>query len=130
MLRQYLGESSRAGGQGIGAARLGGDRGYGGGILKDPEWIRYRDLILESVKKNWFWHDKSSNLRAIVSFNISRDGRIYNVTLKETSGVSSFDQSCVKAVLSTYRLPPPPERFYQDFQLVEIIFIPSEMLGG
>lgn len=127
ILREYLGESSRAGGDGIGAARIGPDRGYGGGIIKDPEWIRYRDTILESVKRNWFWHDKSSNLQAIVTFNIAPDGKILNPRLKRSSGDAAFDQSCLKAVISTDRLPPPPQRFYMDFETVDVSFIPREM---
>lgn len=129
ILREYLGESSRAGGEGIGAARIGPDRGYGGGIIKDPEWIRYRDTILESIKRNWFWHDKSSNLQAIVVFNIAPDGKIINPRLKRSSGVLAFDQSCLKAVVATDRLPPPPRQFYADFETVEVAFIPREMLN-
>ncbi len=130
ILKEYLGESTRAGGEGIGAGRIGPEKGYGGGILKDPEWIKYRDTIIETIKKNWFWQDRSANLKAVVSFNISPDGRILNVKLVESSGVPAFDQSCVKAVMGTPFLPPPPMRFYQDFQKVEIIFIPQGLYGS
>ncbi|MCS6962021.1 MAG: TonB C-terminal domain-containing protein [Deltaproteobacteria bacterium] len=129
ILREYLGESSRAGGEGIGAGRIGPEKGLGGGILKDPEWLRYRDLIIETIKSNWFWHDRTSKLQAVVAFNLMPDGKIHNIQLKASSGVTAFDSSCLQAVIKTDRLPPPPPRFYEDFRTVEILFVPREMLN-
>jgi hypothetical protein len=54
-MQRYLGESTDAGGQGFGAARIGGS-GMGGGVVKPPEFFQYRALLIREVKSGWQWY--------------------------------------------------------------------------
>jgi colicin import membrane protein len=124
-MQRYLGESSDAGAQGFGAARLGGN-GMGGGEIRPPEFFMYRDLIKKTVKRNWSWFDTSTSLRANVTFYISPEGEISEVSIAKSSGNSLFDDSLERALLKSSPLPPPPDNVYQWFKYIRMEFDPQE----
>ena len=130
ILKRYLGESTDAGGEGIGAGKISSEKGLGGGVLKDPIWLKYRNTVLETLRNNWIWQDKQSNLQAVVSFRVAPDGKISQVVLETSSGNSAFDNSCLNAVAKSNPLPPPPPQYYRDFEFLRITFAPKLFLSG
>jgi colicin import membrane protein len=126
-LQRYMGESVDAGGEGFGAARVGGE-GMGGGVLRSPEWIRYRDALRAHVRSRWAWNDPRANLSAVVSFEISPEGRISNIQLFKSSGNREYDMSCLRAIERSDPVPVPPPSVYQDFKASRITFLPKDLL--
>lgn len=124
-MQRYQGESTDAGGQGFGAGRIGG-QGMGGGEQRPPEFFTYRDLIKRTVKRNWNWFDTATSLRATITFSISQNGELTDVSIVKSSGNSLFDNSVIRAVLKSSPLEPPPENVYQYFKVVRTEFDPQD----
>jgi TonB family protein len=68
----------------------------------DPNWDRFS--IDASVRS-------SNTLHCAVSFTISRDGSVKNVRISESSGNLSWDNSGIRAVLSSNPLPALPSDY-------------------
>lgn len=125
-LQRYLGESSDAGGNGFGAARMGGS-GMGGGVVRPPEFFMYEKIIRGRIKEAWRWYDSNSSLITVISFDIDPDGTIKNVRLVKSSGDSNYDESVTRAAIKASPLPPPPKSVYEQyFKSVRITFDPRE----
>lgn len=110
--RKYTGESANAGGEGFGAARVGG-RGMGGGVLISREVMEYLRTLEGRVKQGWRWFDPKAALRASVVFQISPTGEISEVVVSQSSGNSAFDDSVVRAIRKANPLPVPPPAAYE-----------------
>lgn len=119
--KKYEGESVNAGGEGFGAARLGG-QGGGGGTLAPYAKVAYQNQLQEHVKAGWRWMSRASRLRTLVRVKISPNGDIADVRVEESSGNSSFDDSVVRAVRKASPVPVPPKEFYNDFADVRFWF--------
>src|SRR5262249_44384278 len=104
-MQRYLGSSTDAGGQGFGAARLGG-KGTGGGVVRPPEFFRYREILVHYIKGGWKWPDRTQPLIAQAEFFIDPDGTIRHVTIALSSGNERFDDSVIRAVEKASPLPP------------------------
>jgi colicin import membrane protein len=116
-------------GEGVGAAARGeGGRG-GGGIEKGIEFVAYYDRMLRSIKENWTWIGRKSNLEIIVRFGVRENGEIFGLRVAQPSGDASFDDSVIRAVRKVNPLAPPPEAYRSDFRDVELIFRPKDLRG-
>lgn len=124
-MQRYLGESTDAGGKGFGAGRIGGN-GMGGGTLLPAEALVYRDLLKNRIKQGWRWYDTNAALTTGVVFEISSSGEISNVEVVKTSGNREFDDSVLRAVYKASPLPAPPEKVYEYFKKVRMVFDPRE----
>ncbi len=73
----------------------------------------YLQQMLERIGENWEdpVYGRTNKLKATVFFVIERDGRLTDVKLERSSGDGIFDESCVRAVLVTGKLPPLPDEF-------------------
>lgn len=73
----------------------------------------YLQQMLERIGENWEdpVYGRTNKLKATVFFVIERDGRLTDVKLERSSGDGLFDESCVRAVLVTGKLPPLPDEF-------------------
>ena len=119
---RYEGESADAGGEGIGAAKLGG-KGFGGGTLADPEFIAYMKLLDQLVHEKWSWLPGSDRLQATVEVYLQPDGQMTSVRIAKASGNSAFDDSVMRAVYGANPVPPPPQKFYDTkFRVVTFSF--------
>lgn len=125
-MQRYLGESTEAGGQGFGAAKLGGS-GMGGGVVRPPEFFRYRDLLKQHVTSGWRWFDPNSRLKAMVVFDLSERGEISNISLYQSSGNPEFDNSALRAVAHANPAPPPPANVYEFFKKTRVTFDPQDL---
>ena len=119
--KQYEGESVNAGGEGFGAARLGGQAG-GGGTLAPYAKVAYQNELQEHVKAGWRWMVRTERLRTLVRVKIEASGNIADVKIEQSSGSSNFDDSVVRAVRKASPVPPPPKEFYSDFSDVRFWF--------
>lgn len=100
-------------GEGIGSAVLEG---------KGLENSYYVDLMLQKIKESWRNPVKGGLLKATVYFKILRNGEIINAEIEVTSGVSIFDQSAIRAVISASPLPPLPSQFTSEYLGVHLEF--------
>jgi len=68
----------------------------------------YRDTIIPLIKGNWVFPDVGTGIRTEVSITVFVDGtvRINKITIP--SGNRAFDQSVLKAIIKTGKVPPPP----------------------
>ena len=124
-VQRYKGESTKAGGQGFGAGKLGGSK-MGGGIVRPPEFFRYKRLLESHIKSGWRWYDTSSALVSQVAFYLSAQGKISQITLASSSGNREFDDSVLRAVSKANPAPVPPSNVHRFFEEVRITFDPRE----
>lgn len=125
-IERFSGESVNAGGEGIGAARLGGE-GTGGGILVSVEKRRY-DILLEAhVHQGWRWLAGRELLQASVEVRMQPGGVISSAEVVASSSNRNFDEAVLRAVYKASPLPPPPESLYdQYYRVVTFIFKSNE----
>jgi TonB family protein len=73
----------------------------------------YINVILTRISENWLdpYLGQGGSLTATVMFVIEKDGSVREVRLEKTSGDRGYDDSCVRALLVTDRLPPLPPEF-------------------
>ncbi|MGQ9708110.1 MAG: energy transducer TonB [bacterium] len=73
----------------------------------------YIQQMLERIAENWQdpQSRRSKDVTATVMFVIERDGGLSEIKLERGSGDVLFDESCVRAVTVTGRLPPLPQEF-------------------
>lgn len=114
---RFAGESVNAGGEGIGAARLGG-QGTGGGILVSVEKRRYDILLQDHVHRGWRWLAGRELLEAIVEVHMQPNGLISSAEVVAGSSDRNFDEAVLRAVYKASPLPPPPESLYDQFYRV------------
>jgi len=125
------------GGGGVGGASensagpigVGGEGSGGGGQLVGLEFLRYRQLVIDTVKANWANPLRRSGLVAKVRFRIAPDGAISEARVTTSSGDAAYDQSAVRAVLRANPLPPPPASYRNEFSEFLIEFH-SQDQGG
>jgi TonB family protein len=101
----------------------------GGGTVVGFEFLSYRQRVFNTIKSNWANAVRHPGLIAAVRFEIQTDGGVSNVELVRSSGDKAYDQSVVRAVQRSSPLPPPPERYRDEFREVVIDFH-SEEEGG
>jgi TonB family protein len=86
----------------------------------------YISIIQGKVSSNWKQpSDRLVSEEALsvrVSFRISRDGSVDAITVRESSGRSTIDQSAAKAVRSSAPFPPLPDDYRDDRLDVTIDF--------
>jgi protein TonB len=105
-----------------GAMSFSGDGGgnFGG---KFP-W--YVEAVRRRVSGNWFQSSIDPSLRwaprAVVSFQILRDGTVTNVQILRSSGNDSVDRSAVRAIQSSSPLVRLPAEYSGSHVMVEFWF--------
>ena len=120
--KAYQGESASAGGEGYGAARLGG-QGMGGGTLASAEFIAYMNALESHIKAGWRWsYSRKLRLKTVVLMRISPTGAINNASISRPSGNSQFDDSVIRAVRKSSPVPRAPSHLYDQFREVRITF--------
>ena len=118
---RYEGESYNAGGEGLGAAALGG-QGMGGGTAASLEFVAYGNQLKEHIKSGWRWLAGQEQLQAQVLVNILPSGVIQDASIARSSGNRKFDDSVLRAVYKSSPVPPAPARLYSHFKEVRITF--------
>ena len=71
----------------------------------------YERQVRDAIQYNWFpkfTGQARDGLWAAVGFDIDTNGSILAPEIEESSGDYIYDQSCLRAVIRTRRVPPPP----------------------
>ena len=99
-----------AGGTGPGGA--GGGKGTGAGGTGSGLMSVYGAIVEQAIKKNWryptFAQDK--NVAVVLEIKIDPRGGISSSRVLTPSGKPDFDDSAMRAVAQTEKLPPPPTK--------------------
>jgi TolA protein len=121
------GEPLSAGsGEGIGAQSLGKGGIGGEGILKSVEFIAYQNRLVNTIKANWAWAGRRSDLKVVVQFGIKENGEIVGLRVTQRSGDPTYDESVIRAIKRSNPFVPPPEAHRKEFADVEMTFRPSD----
>lgn len=100
-----------------GAAGTGGGIGSGRGVLVgsgsgegtvDSWYVRQ---VEQRIGQNWLQTSLgqlAQRVDAVASFSVQRDGRITDIRLEKSSGVSSVDLAVQRAIQASTPLPPLP----------------------
>jgi|GEM_PF-1357467 len=118
---RYDGESYDAGGEGFGAAKLGGE-GTGGGVLQSLEFVAYINALEQHIKQGWRWLPQQERYVVKVLVRIAQDGTVQDAVVQGSSGNAQFDDSAIRAVRKASPVPVPPEKLYPQLREVRITF--------
>lgn len=103
-----------------------GMNGLGGGSLEGFPFAYYLLRIRDKISSNWFQSivvgSVTGQFRVAVFFQIQRDGRLTNVQVEESSGISSLDLSAQRAVYASNPMPPLPQGYGEDTLNVHFMF--------
>lgn len=84
----------------------------------------YLDIIHDKISSCWYEPQMvlDKQYTAIVKFIILKDGTIQGLNIKTGSGISNFDQSCIRAIEMAKPFPPLPPGFSGDQLIVNVAF--------
>jgi periplasmic protein TonB len=86
-----------------------GDAAFG------AKYSDYVQAMVRKISQNWLKGLVDSRItrapRVYVSFDIARDGSISNVSIAESSGIPSLDNSARRAIYASDKLPPLPRDY-------------------
>jgi TonB family protein len=99
---------------------LGGPGGEGSGSpdgepvpldTPNPRYSAYFAILREKIREKWVppYDNEYRPKHSFVYMTIAKDGRLYRVELRRTSGASAFDQSTVTAIKLAAPFPPIPD---------------------
>lgn len=106
--------TSQFGMQGGGGVRLGDSSPFG------DQFGAYANIIRNNIAQNWRPTSQRAS-PAVVTFTIHRDGSVTNVKVEKSSGISTMDNSAIRAVQDA-QLPPLPPNFPRNQADVEMTF--------
>jgi TonB family protein len=92
------------------------------------DFSQYTAKMSSDLKKHWYAAMPQAALtgekgKAVVRFQIQRDGKVENISLEETSGKDVLDQAAVKAVRDSSPLDPLPSTFKGPYMVLRFIFL-------
>jgi TolA protein len=117
---------SAGSGEGLGAQSLGKGGIGGEGILKGVEFIAYQNRLVNTIKANWAWAGRKSDLKVVVQFGIKENGEVAGLRVTQRSGDPTYDESVIRAIKRSSPFTPPPESHQKEFADVEMTFKPSD----
>ena len=85
-----------------------------------PSW--YIELLKKKIEENWSPKEFLTNLSAIISFRIYREGRIENIVIEKSSGYKNFDNSIIEAIKSVKKWPEFPREIKDRYLEIIIEF--------
>lgn len=98
----------------------------GGGkakITANIPYSYYFGVLLQKISENWnYTHINKDTLRTTIYFVILKDGLLQDIRIEKGSGDLIFDQSALRAVMLTKRVPPLPEEMNMEFLRVYLEF--------
>ena len=82
-----------------------------GSAVADMRFAAYRSILWSHVKEYWNLPPSLSGrgLSVVLVANVSRNGVITKYWIEESSGVDTFDQSAIRALLNASPLPKVPD---------------------
>ncbi len=88
----------------------------------------YLNILLNKIGEQWQNPYKGQDvvLKSIIYFEIDKNGTIANVRLEENSGDDLYNETTIRAVTLTKKLPPLPEEFSNDYLKVHLEFLTGQ----
>jgi TonB family protein len=85
----------------------------------------YLNILLSKIGQNWNnpYRNKDVILKSIVYFEVDEKGLISNIRIEIDSGDEIYNESTIRAVAITKKLPPLPEEFSDDYLKVHLEFL-------
>ncbi|MDR1087108.1 MAG: energy transducer TonB [Endomicrobium sp.] len=81
---------------------------------KNFQYPYYANQIMRKVKRQWRWAESYSNLRVLVHFQINKDGSVYDVSVKESSGNGDYDRNAMDTIRRASPFLELPEGYEGD----------------
>jgi len=109
----------------VGSSQGGlGFTGPGGEFAGRFPW--YVDAVRRRISGNWFQSNVDPNVRwaprAVISFQVQRDGTVVNVQVLRSSGNDSVDRSAIRAIRDSSPLERLPSEYSGSNVMVEFWF--------
>ena len=83
----------------------------------------YLSLVFGKIRDTWENPlQSSSTLMTTIYFRILRDGNIVETKVEKTSGIDLFDQSAMRAIISSAPFPPLPNEFTGEYLGIHLEF--------
>lgn len=88
----------------------------------------YLNILLSKIAQNWRnpYQGKDIILKSIVYFEVDKNGIISNIRIEDDSGDEIYNESTIRAVALTKKLPPLPQEFSDDYLKVHLEFLTAE----
>jgi TonB family protein len=85
----------------------------------------YLNILLSKIAQNWNnpYRNKDVILKSIVYFEVDENGLISNIRIEIDSGDEIYNESAIRAVAITKKLPPLPAEFSDDYLKVHLEFL-------
>ena len=85
----------------------------------------YLNILLNKIAQNWNnpYRNRDVILKSIVYFEVKEDGLITNIRIEDDSGDEVYNESTLRAVALTKKLPPLPQEFSDDYLKVHLEFL-------
>ncbi|MEM1248699.1 MAG: energy transducer TonB [Acidobacteriota bacterium] len=104
---------------------VGADKASSSGIsgssnvgFSDPEFQRlynyYVDRLIGLIRQHWSPPVVGGDVRAILRFDIARNGQVSGLEVLDGSGLDAFDSAATRAVNAASPLPPLPRSYRED----------------
>ena len=112
-----LGRRGAATGSPVGTTAFGSQIG-----VENPDFTYgyYLDRLLSLIDAQW-QRPNMGEVKAVIHFQIGKDGSISDLRVAESSGYNSFDYAALRAVQSAAPFPPLPRGFRGDSLGVNLI---------
>jgi TonB family protein len=85
----------------------------------------YLNILLNKISQNWNNPYKNIDiiLKSVVYFEIDENGLISNIRVEKDSGDEIYNESTIRAIALTKKLPPLPQEFSDDYLKVHLEFL-------
>ena len=85
----------------------------------------YLNILLSKIGQNWNnpYRNIDVILKSIVYFEVDKNGLISNIRIEDDSGDEIYNESTIRAVALTKKLPPLPQEFSDDYLKVHLEFL-------
>lgn len=85
----------------------------------------YLNILLSKIAQNWNnpYKNKDIILKSMVYFEVDENGLISNIRIELDSGNDIYNESTIRAVALTKKLPPLPQEFSDDYLKVHLEFL-------
>lgn len=106
---------------------FGSGFGTGTGVGVDAgnfPYMGYVNILRNKVAQNWnpAPYSSSSPKKVLVYFRILKDGRVDNLTIKESASVSFIDRAAIRAIMNSAPFPPLPSGYTDAYLGVYFMF--------
>ncbi len=90
--------------------------------IRQPNWGPYMRDLEQKIRRNWHPPKGDSSKRVVITFVISRDGRLLSHKVTKSSGVPLADRAAMSAIESTAPFKPLPPEFKGQSVPIEFTF--------